>query len=50
MSGFSVILLEMIIFYHVQKEGDNVETPFFFLAQEFQKLYREKVDILQTVA
>ncbi|CAH1794543.1 unnamed protein product [Owenia fusiformis] len=32
------------------KEGENVEAPFYYLANEFHKLYNEKLDTFQTLS
>jgi hypothetical protein len=33
----------------LQKEHQNVEAPFYYLAQEFHKIYNEKLDLMKSL-
>ena len=47
-----VIIMMVIISmpdFHVQKEMQNVDTPFFYLAHEFHKLYQERLQVFSSI-
>jgi hypothetical protein len=39
----------MIVLFSLQKEMQGVDAPFYYLANEFHKLYEEKIEIFKSL-
>ena len=43
------VLTQILFFFLIQKDQKNVEAPFYYLANEFYKLYNERVEVTKSL-